>query len=150
MNIDFSVLFWTIVCFLALILILDRLLFRPILRIIARRQEKIDAGIEAGRAATAALEEQALKSRTAQELRHAEEVTRTEQVLRTLRTEDLDVITSTKQALDAAFQSLEEQLSKKAASLDAALDAETTRLSRMLANRLIAEDGSNETAIWYN
>ena len=42
MNIQPSVTVWTVLCFLALMLILDRLLFRPLLSFMDKRQEKID------------------------------------------------------------------------------------------------------------
>lgn len=42
MTIQISVTIWTILCFLALMLILDRLLFRPLLTFMDQRREKID------------------------------------------------------------------------------------------------------------
>lgn len=42
MTIQPSVIIWTVICFCLLMLILDRLLFRPILKFMDARQEKID------------------------------------------------------------------------------------------------------------
>ena len=42
MTVQPSVTLWTVLCFLALMLILDRLLFRPLLAFMDKRQEKID------------------------------------------------------------------------------------------------------------
>ena len=42
MTIQISVTVWTIICFLLLMLILDRLLFRPLLGFMDKRREKID------------------------------------------------------------------------------------------------------------
>ena len=42
MSIQISVTVWTVLCFLALMLLLDRLLFRPLLSFMDARQEKID------------------------------------------------------------------------------------------------------------
>ena len=42
MTVQISVTVWTILCFLALMLILDKLLFRPMLSFMDARQEKID------------------------------------------------------------------------------------------------------------
>ena len=43
MTIQISVTVWTILCFVALMLILDRLLFRPLLSFMDKRRDKIDA-----------------------------------------------------------------------------------------------------------
>ena len=43
MTVQISVTVWTILCFLALMFILDRLLFRPMLAVMDKRQQKIDA-----------------------------------------------------------------------------------------------------------
>lgn len=41
-TIQVSILLWTIICFVVLMLILDRLLFRPLLDFMDKRREKID------------------------------------------------------------------------------------------------------------
>lgn len=43
MTIQVSVVLWTVICFLLLVLILDRLLFRPVLSLMDRRRERISA-----------------------------------------------------------------------------------------------------------
>ncbi len=47
MTVQVSVTVWTILCFLALMLILDRLLFRPLLSFMDKRQGKVTAAREA-------------------------------------------------------------------------------------------------------
>lgn len=46
MNIQLSVLLWTIICFCLLMLILNKLLFKPLLSVMDARQEKIDRARE--------------------------------------------------------------------------------------------------------
>ena len=43
MTIQFSVTLWTVICLVLLMLILGNLLFKPILRVMDARQEKIDS-----------------------------------------------------------------------------------------------------------
>ena len=43
MNIQLSVVVWTVICFLLLMLILKNLLFTPVLKVIDSRREKIQA-----------------------------------------------------------------------------------------------------------
>lgn len=83
MTIQPSVTIWTILCFLALMWILDRLLFRPILGLLDKRREKIDGA--------AAAKASALRQRE-EELRRREE----------------DRIAAEKRALQAASAALEE------------------------------------------
>ncbi|MBR3145435.1 MAG: hypothetical protein IKF53_06050 [Clostridia bacterium] len=42
MNIEPSVLIWTVICFCAFALVINNLLFRPILKVMDERQKKID------------------------------------------------------------------------------------------------------------
>lgn len=46
MTIQLSVLIWTIICFCLLMLILNKLLFKPLLSVMDARQEKIDKARE--------------------------------------------------------------------------------------------------------
>lgn len=46
MNIQISVVIWTVICFMILMLILKNLLFTPVLRMLDSRKEKIDAARE--------------------------------------------------------------------------------------------------------
>ena len=58
MTIQISVVIWTIICFAALYLILKNLLFKPVLEVMDKRQEKIASAHEREeKARTAALEE---------------------------------------------------------------------------------------------
>ena len=43
MNIQLPVVLWTVICFLLLMLILKNLLFKPVLEVLDKRKEKIDA-----------------------------------------------------------------------------------------------------------
>ena len=64
MTVQVSVTVWTILCFLALMLILDRLLFRPLLSFMDERRSKVDGARER--------KETALRQRE-EELHHREE-----------------------------------------------------------------------------
>ena len=64
MTVQVSVTVWTILCFLALMLILDRLLFRPLLSFMDERRSKVDGAREK--------KETALRQRE-EELHHREE-----------------------------------------------------------------------------
>ncbi len=62
MTVQVSVTVWTILCFLALMLVLDRLLFRPLLAFMDARRDKID-GARRGRETALREREEALRRR---------------------------------------------------------------------------------------
>lgn len=55
MTIQLSVVIWTVICFCLLMLILNRLLFRPLLKFMDARQEKIDLAAQKRKADEEAL-----------------------------------------------------------------------------------------------
>ena len=69
MSIQISVTVWTILCFLALMLILDRLLFRPLLSFMDKRREKIDGAKRARETALRQQEEELLRRELADAVR---------------------------------------------------------------------------------
>ena len=138
MTIQLPILIWTVICFCVLMLILNRLLFRPLLSFMDARQAKIDrahakrdaaraAQLEAQQAADAALhaaEDHArckaqadLDEARSAAARDAEE---REQMYTELRTQ-------TKSALDAEERGILEKLN---GSLDALSSAFAEKLSQ--------------------
>lgn len=69
MSINISELIWTILCFFALLLILKKLLFTPLLTFMDARRARIDAGLAAARDAQQAQEQSAGECAAA--LRHS-------------------------------------------------------------------------------
>lgn len=57
LSINPSEVIWTILCFFALLFVLDRLLYRPLVRFMDERKARIDAGLNEEAAARAAIEE---------------------------------------------------------------------------------------------
>lgn len=117
MTVQVSVTVWTILCFLALMLILDRLLFRPLLSFMDKRQEKLDRARE----------------EKASALRERED---------TLHRREEDRIAAEKQAMQEASAALDRRQAENArllagkkadnerrlAALDAALAEESQRI----------------------
>lgn len=58
MSIDFSVLIWTILSFLLLLVLLNFTLYKPLRSFMAKRQQEIDEGVAAGKQAQALLDAQ--------------------------------------------------------------------------------------------
>lgn len=106
MTVQISVTVWTILCFLVLMLVLDRLLFRPLLDFMDKRREKID-GARAAR-------ETARREREA-ELRQREETR----------------LAAKKQAMAEASAAMEEAKRDNAARLAEKKAENAARLARL-------------------
>ena len=112
MTIQPSVLIWSVVCFCLLALVLDRLLFRPLLSVMDKRQEKIDAARAKKNAALQERQEQA--DRAEQEFRLAEN----------------RAVQAAADALEEAHRESERALAEKKAENIDRLNAEKAALER--------------------
>ncbi len=125
MSIDVSVVIWTILGFLVLMVLLDRILYRPILEILDRRREKIAAGLAAQRQA-----EHALEDRKAQH----------EQELEALRRDETE---KAREQTDSVYQALDQALDEREIDRDTRRAAEAvkaeedrTQLTKALEDRM--------------
>ena len=127
MNIQPSVMIWTVICFFVLMLVLDRLLFRPVLGMMHSRKKKLEYA-EAERKVT--------------ELRLREENQKRLKALENARRQELDrVAEAVLDAKEAAGRRLSEgtaRLQGRFADGRAQLDAEKTQLDERLDERLDA------------
>ena len=146
MRIDVSVLIWTIINFLLLMVLLNFTLFRPLRTFMAKRQQEIDAGVAAGKAAQEALADQ--KARQAEALAQRNQaVTQARQAganARIAQREQAEV-----QANRDAEQRREaflESLSQEETALAAALEGETQAWVDLLAEKLSHRQGEEAGA----
>lgn len=72
MSINVSEAIWTIICFFALLFVLKKFLFDPLIKFMDQRQAGIDAGLEKGREAQRKKEENAAALRESWKERSAE------------------------------------------------------------------------------
>ena len=72
MSINVSEVIWTIICFFALLFVLKKFLFDPLIKFMDQRQAGIDAGLEKGREAQRKKEENAAALRESWKERSAE------------------------------------------------------------------------------
>ena len=146
MSIDFSVLIWTIITFLLLMVLLHFTLFRPLRSFMAKRQQEIDAGVEAGEQAQEALEAQ----KTRQQAELAEQALLIDRV----RQENAGSLTAFReQAQTQAIRDAEQQrevfqarLAREEEALAAGLEQDTEGWVALLAEKLFAhkpEEGRN-------
>lgn len=136
MTIQLSVFLWSIICFCLMMLILNKLLFGPMLRFMDARQERIDRAREKKKA-----DEAALKAYSASCQQALEDAQRQQLVLNAAAAEEAEA--KFEGALAAAKKQQEQELARFAQSLEqesqelkTKLDAGAGSLAKVFADRL--------------
>lgn len=124
MSIDFSVLIWTIITFLLLIVLLNFTLYKPLRSFMAKRQQEIDQGVAAGKEAQALLDAQ--KAQQAEELNQSSQgvlQAKQEQAAAMLRVREEAETMANRQA-EIRREDFLARLDQEEADLTAALEAD--------------------------
>lgn len=136
MTIQPSVLIWTIICFCLLMVILNKLLFQPILKVLDDRQARIEAAREKQRndqesyeQAMLALEAKQTEEDRARALEAAQRVAQA-------REQAEAQIAAAKRKQEQALADYEEALKQERCVLKSKLDAGVDSLAIASANRL--------------
>ncbi len=139
MSINVSELIWTILCFFVLLFVLKKLLFDPIIRVMDARNADVEDGLEAGRQAKQARDEndaalQQARRETAQQAgaivqkaKSADEKARQE------------AISAARQASAQSMKDTREQLREEEAAVSADLEGELSDMVELLAGALLKE-----------
>ena len=139
MSINVSELIWTILCFFVLLFVLKKLLLDPILKVMDARKATVEEGLEAGRQAKIARDEndealqQAKKdaaqqaSALVQEAKNADEKARQ------------DAVSEAKQSAAQSMKDRREKLKAEEQAVSAELEQELPALVETLASALLKE-----------
>lgn len=143
LSINPSELIWTILGFFALLFLLNRFLFQPLVRFMDERQARIDAGLNEEREARSAIEaeERGLAQEREEQLRAAREELRAEKG----RSEERRMETLREAKLSAAETAAQGKREAEALRAQTAreLDIRRGELAERLAQRLL-EAGNTE------
>ena len=138
---------WTIISFFLFMFLLNKFLFKPVITLMDERKARIDAGLEEGKKARAALEEN--EARLAQEL--AEKGSEARSVISEARSE---AEKAKNEALDAAHAEAEklhknvrERVKAEEADAVKELDGNMPELVALLSGRLLGGEVSDEAAL---
>lgn len=139
MNIQISVTLWTIICFVALMLILNNLLFKPVLRVLDARREKIEgaaakkARLEAaGQEHAAMLLEREAAFRSARERQIKDEI-------EAIRVESRHAVECAKEERVRLMDEFRENAEIERGEILAALSVHKAELAAAFAERLTKE-----------
>lgn len=138
MNIQLSVIIWTVICFLALMTVLDRLLFRPVLallderaaRLAAARQKKLDREV---------LEQQQRQER--EQLLARAETERKEATLRALESlaaEEKTLLKDAHKDCLAHIDAYKDQREKELEDILAAVSPEMAKAADLFVKRIVS------------
>ena len=141
---------WTIISFFLFMFLLNKFLFKPVMTLMDERKARIDAGLEEGKKARAALEEN--EARLAQEL--AEKGSEARSVISEARSEAEKAKSETLDAAHAEAEKLNKNVRErvKAEEADAVkeLDGNMPELVALLSGRLLGGEVSDEAALIEN
>lgn len=139
MTIQLSVTLWTILCFLALMVILDRLLFRPMLSFMDARRAKIEAA-RAVREESAAAREAELERREASRREAAQKA-------QTAETQKLE---TTRRAIVRAVDKRKAENARWLEAMSSGLDQESDTIRRQLEPLMdeMAVAFANRLLVW--
>ena len=141
---------WTIISFFLFMFLLNKFLFKPVMTLMDERKARIDAGLEEGKKARAALEEN--EARLAQEL--AEKGSEARSVISEARSEAEKAKSETLDAAHAEAEKLHKNVRErvKAEEADAVkeLDGNMPELVALLSGRLLGGEVSDEAALIEN
>lgn len=136
MTIQPSVLIWTIICFCLLMVILNKLLFQPILKVLDDRQARIEAAREKQRSDQESYEQAMLALEAKQTEEDRARALEAAQRVAQAREQAEAQIAAAKRKQEQALADYEEALKQERCVLKSKLDAGVDSLAIASANRL--------------
>lgn len=144
MSINVSEVIWTIVCFFALLFVLKKFLFDPLLRFMEQRQAAIDQGLERGRDAQRKKDENDAALREKWRERSVE----VKQLLAEGKTADdrerAWVLESTQKEINKALQEANQRIEQERRQVCADAQEQLPQLVSILAQQLLSDDTGGE------
>ena len=139
MSIIVTELIWAAICFLVLLVVLKKLLFDPIIRVMDERKANVADGLEAGRKA-----KQARDDNDAALLRARRETAQQAgQILQQAKAEDekarQEAVAAAKQASAQSMKDVRAELRAEEAAVSAQMDGELPDLVAVLTDALLKE-----------
>lgn len=136
MNIQLSVLLWTIICFCLAMLILNKLLFKPLLQVMDARQERIDRARGKQKAYAEAYDQELKALEEAREAEKQQKALEAAAGLQASQEQAGRDLAAARQADAAEIEEYREQLRDESQELKSKLDAGLSSLAETFAERL--------------
>lgn len=140
MKIDVSIVIWTVVNFTVFMLLLNRFLFKPLLKFMDERQKRIDDGISAGEQAKRAMEESERELGAALGKRRHDEMMRAEETAAQALAAAQERSARERAEDDDRRVQTRHELEREAKELLESFGADSDMLIAALADKLLAEE----------
>ena len=137
MTIQPSVLIWTVLSFCALAYILNKFLFKPLLKVMDERNEKITGEKEKKRAELEAREKMLAEAEEERINVQKNAVTAGEQAAEQLHSETAAILAAKKQEYDEALEQLRLWLEEESGSIEQELSGKVDKLALAYVDALI-------------
>ncbi len=137
MTIQPSVLIWTVLSFCVLAYILNRFLFKPLLKIMDERNEKITGDKEKKRAELEAREKMLAEAEEERINVQKNAVTAGEQAAEQLHSETAAILAAKKQEYDEALEQLRVRLEEESGNIEQELSGKVDKLALAYVDALI-------------
>ena len=138
---------WTIISFFLFMFLLNKFLFKPVMTLMDERKARVDAGLEEGKKARAALKEN--EAQLAQEL--AEKGSEARSIISEARSEAEKARSETLDAAHAEAEKLHKNVRERVKAEEAAaveeLDGSMSEMVALLSGRLLGGEVSGEVAL---
>ena len=138
---------WTIISFFLFMFLLNKFLFKPVMTLMDERKARVDAGLEEGKKARAALKEN--EEQLAQEL--AEKGSEARSIISEARSEAEKARSETLDAAHAEAEKLHKNVRERVKAEEAAaveeLDGSMSEMVALLSGRLLGGEVSGEVAL---
>ena len=138
---------WTIISFFLFMFLLNKFLFKPVMTLMDERKARVDAGLEEGKKARAALKEN--EAQLAQEL--AEKGSEARSIISEARSEAEKAKSETLDAAHAEAEKLHKNVRERVKAEESAaveeLDGSMSEMVALLSGRLLGGEVSGEAAL---
>ena len=140
MSIDLSVVIWTVVGFCVFMLLLDRFLFKPLLRFMDDRRRRIDEALAEGRRAEEERRSAAEEAEREREKTRLAETAAAEARMEQLRAEAKENELRAEKENAAVIENRRSELEREKDGIKARLTDDADRLIGLLADKLLTEE----------
>ncbi len=138
MNIQLPVMLWTVICFFVLMLVLDRLLFRPVRGMMHNRRKKMEYAAAERKVAELRLRENNEKRARALENARRQELDRAAETVADAKEAAAKRLAEETARLQSELANGRKQIGTEKARLEAQLELELEELATALAEKLVS------------
>ena len=139
MSIQISVIIWTVICFLLLMLILNNWLFKPVLEVMEKRQARIDKAKEKQLEIERHIVEHEKVLREQKIAFEKEQKLKADEEIESIQFHSKKRVEAAKTSRLNTYETYREECSKEYSRILATAEKSTEQIAEILANRLITQ-----------